>query len=264
MACLYPINIKVVKDGVYKGRANVPCGRCAGCLMARRNEWTFRILQEHKTANEAAFVTLTYQNKYLPKNNGTPTLKKEDLQKYFKRVRKRTAAKFRYYAVGEYGEKYNRPHYHIIAFNVKPEILVDSWQSPSGELIGKVTVDPVTQGTIHYCTKYITGNKYYGYKKKIKPFALMSKGLGKNYIDENAEYHRRKMNSEVTYKGGRKQIMPRYYRQKIYSDEEREEIGKRNLQKAMEGITKANYETEMLKRKYVRIMAKRSAKSNDL
>jgi hypothetical protein len=60
-----------------------------------------------------SFITLTYNNEHLPSDK---SIHKEHLQKFFKRLRKNTGIKLRYFACGEYGEQNNRPHYHAIIF----------------------------------------------------------------------------------------------------------------------------------------------------
>lgn len=44
------------------------------------------------------------------------TLFNDDLQKFWKRLRKRLGKKIKYYACGEYGDENGRPHYHAIIF----------------------------------------------------------------------------------------------------------------------------------------------------
>lgn len=57
-----------------------------------------------------AFVTLTYEQDRLE-------LDPVDLQNFMKALRKKIAPmKVRFYAVGEYGEKNDRPHYHLALF----------------------------------------------------------------------------------------------------------------------------------------------------
>lgn len=61
-----------------------------------------------------SFVTLTYDEQHLPEGS---TLRPADLQRFLKRFRKSIApAKIRYFAVGEYGDQTQRPHYHLALF----------------------------------------------------------------------------------------------------------------------------------------------------
>jgi hypothetical protein len=94
----------------------VPCGKCIPCLKRRSSHWSFRILQESKTAKSSCFITLTYDQVPLSPN-GLPTLLKRDYQTFFKRLRKLAPHKkgkkrLKYFACGEYGTKTARPHYH--------------------------------------------------------------------------------------------------------------------------------------------------------
>lgn len=66
-----------------------------------------------------AFVTLTYRDGTYPvASSGLPTLSPEDLQLFVKRLRKKIEPlRIRFYAVGEYGDENERPHYHAALFN---------------------------------------------------------------------------------------------------------------------------------------------------
>lgn len=65
-----------------------------------------------------AFLTLTYSDENLPlTSTGLGTLKFKHLQDWLKRLRKEIEPlRIRYYAVGEYGEQTERPHYHVALF----------------------------------------------------------------------------------------------------------------------------------------------------
>ena len=97
----------------------VPCRKCLGCLSDRRRSWTLRACHEATFYDDVSFVTLTYDDEHLP-----PTLMRQHIQAFVKRLRSRIAyrsgEKIRIFYRGEYGDKYGRPHFHIIIFGYKP------------------------------------------------------------------------------------------------------------------------------------------------
>lgn len=102
-----------------QGMQAYPCGQCMPCRFNRRRLWTHRIMLEAVQHTDNAFVTLTYSEENLPSvaTSSLPTLQPKDLQDWLKRLRKAIQpAKIRYYAVGEYGDKSQRPHYHLALF----------------------------------------------------------------------------------------------------------------------------------------------------
>lgn len=101
----------------------IPCGICLGCKLDLANSWATRIMLECKDHKENSFITLTYDNKYLPIRNNHITLCKKDIQDFIKRLRFRLNKKISYFACGEYGPKTHRPHYHLIVFGYKPKDL---------------------------------------------------------------------------------------------------------------------------------------------
>ena len=231
MACISPIRKTDKKYGVLW----LDCGRCVKCVIKRRSDWTFRLLQEHQDAKSSYFVTLTYNEKNLLYAD-YPTLDYNDLQKYFKRLRKNNTEKIKYYAVGEYGEKNFRPHYHAIIFNAKKSTISEAWslqEKAFGERksIGIVHVGNVTQESIHYVTKYIHKNKDKTPPGSEVQKALMSKHLGYGYINRAKLYHERTKNTFITYPGGYKATLPRYYARKIWSDNDRKVIYRNQHQK---------------------------------
>lgn len=63
-------------------------------------------------------MTFTYNEKALPLAQNTdyvPTLRKKAFLQWVKN-RQKQIGPFRYYAVGEYGDRYGRPHYHMALF----------------------------------------------------------------------------------------------------------------------------------------------------
>lgn len=99
----------------------IPCGQCIGCRLDRARSWATRIMHERHEHDLACFLTLTYNDHYLPKDK---SLDKRHMQLFFKRLRKYhhynnpDAPKLKYYMCGEYGGNTNRPHYHAIVFGL--------------------------------------------------------------------------------------------------------------------------------------------------
>lgn len=73
---------------------------------------------ESQLHESSTFSTLTYDPEKLPADG---SLKPEHLRDYLKRLRSAVApARFRFVAVGEYGDLSRRPHYHAILFGLGP------------------------------------------------------------------------------------------------------------------------------------------------
>lgn len=187
MLCINPIEIKGHK---------FPCGRCMPCRLNRTAEWTLRLSYELQCWETAAFVTLTYNDTFVPKaENGRLTLVKSDLQKFIKRLRKNSGLKLKYFAVGEYGsaEKTHRPHFHLIIFGLNPlnqkhrDFISEAWPFCDQELWTyrrrHNAIDVVNVHDIAYVCGYVQ-KKLYGhladkeYDGILPPFSVMSQGLG--------------------------------------------------------------------------------------
>lgn len=92
----------------------LPCGQCIGCRLEHSRQWAIRCLHEASLHEHNCFLTLTFDDEHLPKSE---SLDVRDLQLFMKRLRKEYGKGIRFYACGEYGEKYYRPHYHLCLFN---------------------------------------------------------------------------------------------------------------------------------------------------
>lgn len=111
---------------------SLPCGNCISCLTNRREQWAIRLIEEAKTVDFKYFLTLTYDDENLCYGSGeNPTLVKMDLQYYLKRLRKLCPVEsIRFYAVGEYGTKTLRAHYHLLIFSrfsVSDDVFNKAW-----------------------------------------------------------------------------------------------------------------------------------------
>lgn len=193
MNCAKPITI----DGV-----TFPCGKCAICRRRQASIWRHRIILEALDHDNVAFVTLTYNDEHLPEYGVDP----QETSGFFKRLRA-AGHKVRYYAVGEYGGKTLRPHYHAIIFGLATceygqtrhfktsagkeccpncTVVEKAWQKR-----GAIECATFTPNAAAYCAGYVA-EKFVGQKLPSgtkPPFRRMSlrPGLGTGVIPEIAD-----------------------------------------------------------------------------
>jgi len=224
--CITPFQ---VRDKITTQWMALPCGKCPNCMKRRTSGWSFRLMKEGERSETALFVTLTYDTKYVPlTKNGYMTLKKRDIQTYMKRLRKLSDTKLKYYVCGEYGSKRDRPHYHMIIFNADAEKVEKAWSEYRAGFgyvpFGTIYIGEVNEASIGYTLKYMQKpGKIPKHQNddRQKEFSLMSKGLGQNYItDAMNKWHKNDLVNRmyVPIKDGKKIAMPRYYKDKIYSE----------------------------------------------
>lgn len=113
-----------VKEGVQDMPRDTPCGQCRGCRIDRTRGWAIRMMLEASQHENNCFITLTYDNDHLPADGN---LHLEDFQDFMKRLRAKIARDskkkgeepptVKFYHCGEYGEFYQRPHFHACVFN---------------------------------------------------------------------------------------------------------------------------------------------------
>ena len=101
-----------LRDGFVDRPVTVSCGQCIGCRLERSRQWAVRCMHEASLHTDNCFVTLTYDDdglSHLPRCVDPETgeigagpfhsLNKRDIQLFFKRLRKRTGVKIRYFNV---------------------------------------------------------------------------------------------------------------------------------------------------------------------
>jgi len=213
----------------------VPCGECGACKDNKRQDWMFRLKEEYRDSKNGYFVTLTYdQDNIEYSEDGIPTLVKKDLQNFMKRLRKKqsklTDVKIRFYGLGEYGSKTERPHYHLLLFNVALPVtgkITNIWG------LGHTKVGTITDGSIHYVTSYhVTEEKKEFIDEKTgviyereDEFTTMSTrpGIGYGYVERMKKWHNENEAYYVIDNGYMKR-MPEYYKDKIFSGEMRKKL----------------------------------------
>jgi len=203
MSCFHPITLRRDKSDAQ----TVPCGKCDDCLLKRSREWSLRCSHELLYHSSSSFLTLTYRDDALVYGgNVRATLVKSHLQLFWKSLRKKTNAKFRYFACGEYGSLRHRPHYHALLFGYDFPDKKPSSVTPSGltyytsDLLdstwghGSCIIGTVTPESCAYVARY-TLKKVYGSGNKrtwlrenmIEPeFLVMSlkPGIGSLFYDQ--------------------------------------------------------------------------------
>lgn len=236
----------------------VPCNKCPACAARRVSGWSFRLMQQHKIADTALFLTLTYDTAHVPlSKNGYMTLSKTSytiksfpngqikktqhsshLQQFFKNLRKaqfgNAKGNIKYYACGEYGGRTNRPHYHVILFNAKIELIQKAWEY--GQIHYGMNVNEASVGyTLKYMSKP-TRIPMHQNDDRIPEYAIMSKGIGKNYLTPAImRWHNQSHEfMHCVLPDGKKIAMPRYYKDKIYDEYTRIMFGKLGLQAMQE------------------------------
>ena len=90
----------------------VACRECWQCIETRIDDWVGRCVAESRTALACHSITLTYGG---GDHERAAWLTYSDVQKYFKVLRRR-GYPCRYFAVGEYGGKKGRSHWHLIVY----------------------------------------------------------------------------------------------------------------------------------------------------
>lgn len=185
MLCKRPI-------AVGEARNRVGCGRCLPCTINKRRAWTARMLLEGWD-KPCSFVTMTYDEKRVPYNaDGHMTLAPDDLRAWLKDAW--DVASFRFFAVGEYGDRTHRPHFHAILFGLDPlqaeQLLEETWKD------GLTHVGEFNEKSAAYCARYVT-KKLTGARNANNPhlngrypeFARMSRnpGIGADAADRIAD-----------------------------------------------------------------------------
>ena len=130
----------------------VPCGRCMNCRINKQRFWIGRLLCEASYYPESHFVTLTYDDDYMPVDDqDRGVLDPRDFNLWIKRFRK-AAGSVRYFGVGEYGSKTWRPHFHAILFgqdsSTIEQLVKGSWK------FGFTTVKEFTTFRARYIVGY--------------------------------------------------------------------------------------------------------------
>lgn len=210
------------------------CGRCIECRKEKQRTWMVRLMEELKADNKCYFVTLTFndeQYEYLrrklgiksePNDEENNTICTEAVNMYMDLIRWHNKGRkyVKHWFITERGEDFGRIHLHGLMWCSKS--LIGLWKFGywyTGQYVNEVTV--------RYVTKYMLKipEKYPNFIGKV----MCSKGIGSRYgQSKNCKLWNtyRGKNTKETYKlpNGREINLPQYYRDKIYTDEQKEKL----------------------------------------
>jgi len=239
LSCLFPLKryrdasgILITKEKLATGQPLwLPCGQCGECRLSRARQWATRCTHEATQWKNSSFITLTYKEN--PK-----TLCPEDTRNFIRRLREKKGNNFKYFLVGEYGENFDRPHYHALIFGYdfgytkykkikdpkkeessKEHELHNTDAITSSELddiwaLGYTSVGELTFDSAAYCAQYAT-KKINGsmaenhYQGRHPEFMRQSKNaIGKQYA---LHYAQEIIQHNSVMANGEKQPVPQYY-----------------------------------------------------
>lgn len=221
-----------VSDLLYGNKAirdhiDLPCGRCPGCLLNHSRQWRDRCVAESFYHSHNLFLTLTYDDIHVPIGpSGNLTLRKKDLQDFWKRLRY-FGYEFRYFCCGEYGDETHRPHYHALVFGLDlPDITLNEYGHLESDVLtsiwknGMVSIGEFNEATAGYVSRYT-------YKKAFKDLQLfydsfqvdpefteMSRrpGIGSQFFEDHGRFlYENGKFSYATSDGGKSLYSTRYW-----------------------------------------------------
>ena len=206
MKCFNPY----FKFEIGRGALPFPCGCCPACRAQKSLEWSLRMYLESTYYNDIAFITLTYAPEFLPENG---SLSPAHLQGFFKRLRRKIDYKIRYFACGEYGDKFGRAHYHAIIYGLKQDDWLKVYESWGK---GRVECEKPSFEAFKYVAGYV--NKKIGRQREWKEknpdlypmFQRCSLGLGLKFILEKVHVF-----TNTLIIGNKRFYIGRYLRNKL-------------------------------------------------
>ncbi|UYD39239.1 MAG: replication initiator protein [Wigfec virus K19_170] len=208
-----------------------PCGQCGECRLSRARTWATRCVHEATFWKESCFITLTYKTP--PPDN---SLSPDDARNFIRRFRDDFKKPFKYFLVGEYGDNFDRPHYHALIFGTDfgysnhstlqkeaktstLELLHDTSALSCPQLneiwgLGFTSVGELTFDSAAYCAQYamkkINGPKakdHYG-TRHPEFMRTSQNAIGKQYALRFADEI---INNNSVISNSEKQPIPPYY-----------------------------------------------------
>lgn len=298
--CLYP---KLMKNRKYtktkKNKGIIPqvkdkralyvpvaCGNCMECRKAKSREWQIRLHEDLKEHKNGKFVTLTFSDEALTELGEGIALDGYDLdneiatkavRRFLERWRKKYKKSVRHWLVTELGgTATERIHLHGIIWTDETEEISKIWKYGmitigkrryiDGKAVNQKDMGYVSERTVNYIVKYITKTDMI--HKEYKPKMLCSNGIGSRYTkSESARLNKfKEENTREYYKNrqGYKMALPIYYRNKIYTEEEKEKLWLEKLDKEERFVDGVKIDISKGDEKYFKILEQARKKNKRL
>lgn len=234
----------------------VGCGKCMECSKQKARNWQVRLLEDVRHEKNGKFITLTFSNEAIKELAEEVRIKKKIIinevkggyeldneiatlavRRFLERWRKKYKKSIRHWLVTELGHNGTENlHMHGIVWTNESLHEVEKYWKYGFVWKGKGDENEnyVNEKTVNYLTKYIS--KQDMQHKEYNPKVLTSAGIGRGYlerIDSKKNKFNEKGETKETYttRTGHKIAMPVYWRNKIYSEEEREKLWTQKLDK---------------------------------
>lgn len=217
----------------------VGCQKCIECKKQKSRNWQIRLQEEIRSDSSGQMVTLTLSNEsYAALSKEITGITGYNLdneiatlatRRFLERWRKKNKKSVKHWLITELGGNGTENiHLHGIIWNRDKEQIKNTWK------YGHVFIgDYVNEKTINYIIKYV--NKTDVLHKEYNQKILTSPGIGRNYTNrpdhKKNTYNEKGTKETYTTRQGFKMNMPTYYRNKIYTDEEREKLWIEKLDK---------------------------------
>lgn len=236
----------------------IPCGKCAACLLERARQFAIRAVHEASLYEKNSFITLTYSDEHLKSEK----LVKKDIDLFIKKLRDKrfrdllekvfpdvpqkkqrklwnqTSKETRrllydtiaisVFGCGEYGTRAQRPHWHLLVFNYRPNDSTYLRTTDLGDRIFKSEeldrlwsfndsekkpneIGDVTFKSSSYCARYTLKKSDIPEFQPI-PVRSSANAIGKRWLRDNLHIFN---HGEIALPDGTTCGIPRYY-EKLY------------------------------------------------
>ena len=256
----------------------VGCGKCMECRKQKARNWQVRLQEEIKHNKNGKFVTLTFSNESIAEiskdikgidgYNLDNEIATKAVRRFLERWRKKYKKSVKHWLVTELGGNGTENiHLHgVIWTNESAEEINKIWKYGFTWVGDKKNGGYVNEKTINYIVKYVNkiDEKHKEYNSKI----LTSAGIGKGYIEridsKKNMYNGKETKETYTTRQGIKIALPIYYRNKIYTEEEKEKLWLNKLDEEIRWVNGEKVDISKGEEEYYKLLKWHRAKNKRL